>query len=155
MFLINWLLFTYKVPNKPSANRVYVWRKLNKLGVVSPQDLLFILPKTHKNLENLQWIAEEIIEMSGESYLFEADSIGFNKNEELIAKFNENVNSMYNEILPNIDSNIIKDSNELKQIYIKYQDIKQKDFFNSSLGNEIFEKLKELEIKLMQEDISK
>jgi hypothetical protein len=147
------LLFSYKVPNKPSANRVYVWRKLKKLGAVSPQDSLFILPKTYKNLENLQWIAEEIVEMKGESYLFEGNSIGFNKNEELIYKFNENVNSLYKEVLSDIDSNTIKSSDELKLALARYKDIKQKDFFNSCLGNEIFEKLKELELKFKSEGL--
>jgi hypothetical protein len=130
-----------------------VWRKLKKLGVVSPQDSLFILPKTHKNLENLQWIAEEVKEMNGESYLFEGESIGFNKNEELIDKFNENVNFLYKDVLSDIDPNIIKSSDELKQILARYKDIKQKDFFHSSLGNEIFEKLKELELKLKNEGL--
>lgn len=143
----------YKVPNKPSANRVYVWRKLKKLGAVSPQDSLFILPKTHRNLENLQWIAEEIKEMNGESYLFEGDSIGFNKNEELIDKFNENVNSLYRDVLSDIDSKTVKNSDELRRIFARYKDIKQKDFFNSSLGKEIFEKLKELELKLKDEGL--
>jgi hypothetical protein len=91
--------------------------------------------------------------MNGESYLFEGDSIGFNKNEELIDKFNENVNFLYKDVLSDIDPNIIKSSDELKQILARYKDIKQRDFFSSSLGNEIFEKLKELELKLKNEGL--
>ena len=41
-----WLLLSYKVPREPTANRVSVWRKLKKLGAVSLQDSVWVLPAT-------------------------------------------------------------------------------------------------------------
>lgn len=127
--------------------------KIKKLGAVSPQDVLFILPKTHKNLENLQWLAEEIKEMNGESYLFKGESIRFSKNEEIIDKFNKNVNSLYRDVLSYIECDAIKSSEDLKLIFAKFKDVKQKNFFNSSKRKEIFEKLKDLELNIMKEGL--
>ena len=28
-----WMLLVYNVPNKPTSSRLYVWRKLKKLGL--------------------------------------------------------------------------------------------------------------------------
>ena len=46
-----WLLLAYKVPRDPSAARVYVWRKLKKLGAVALQDAVWVLPSTPQTLE--------------------------------------------------------------------------------------------------------
>jgi hypothetical protein len=38
----NWILLVYKIPNEPSAGRVFVWRKLKKLGAILLHDAVSI-----------------------------------------------------------------------------------------------------------------
>ena len=66
-----WLLFLYKVPHEPSTRRVYVWRKLKRLGAVMLQDAAWALPMIPYNLEQLKKLAGEVTELGGDSLLWE------------------------------------------------------------------------------------
>src|SRR5256885_13053202 len=69
-----WLLLAYKVPREPTASRVYVWRKLKKLGAVALQDAVWVLPHTPQTLEQFRWLAAEIVEMRSEEHTSELQS---------------------------------------------------------------------------------
>lgn len=67
-----WLLFLYKVPHEPSSHRVYVWRKLKRLGAILLHDAAWALPMTPRSLEQFQGLAAEIADLGGDSLLWEA-----------------------------------------------------------------------------------
>ena len=67
-----WLLFLYRVPHEPSTRRVYVWRKLKRLGAVMLQDAAWALPMVSNNLEQLQELAGEVADLGGDSLLWVA-----------------------------------------------------------------------------------
>ena len=58
----NWILLIYKIPNEPSAGRVFVWRKLKKLGAMLLHDAVWVLPATPQTKEHFRWLAAEIAE---------------------------------------------------------------------------------------------
>ena len=66
-----WLLFLYKVPHEPSSGRVYIWRKLKRLGAVMLQDAAWALPMMPSNLEQLKKLAGVVTELGGDSLLWE------------------------------------------------------------------------------------
>ena len=68
----SWLLFLYKVPHEPSSHRVYVWRKLKRLGALLLHDAAWALPMTPCSLEQFQGLAAEIAKLGGDSLLWEA-----------------------------------------------------------------------------------
>ena len=70
--LHSWLLFLYKVPHEPSSHRVYVWRKLKRLGAVLLHDSAWVLPMTPRSQEQFQLLAAEIARIGGDSLLWEA-----------------------------------------------------------------------------------
>jgi hypothetical protein len=70
--LQSWLLFLYKVPHQPSSHRVYVWRKLKRLGTVLLHDSVWALPMSSRNLAQFQELAAEIANLGGDSLLWEA-----------------------------------------------------------------------------------
>ena len=47
-----WLMLIYSVPRHPSASRLYVWRKLKRLGAIMLQDAVWVLPLTHRTRVN-------------------------------------------------------------------------------------------------------
>lgn len=69
----DWLLLLYKVPHKPSSRRVFVWRRLRRLGATLLSDTVWALPKTTQSLAQLQQLTEEIQQRGGTSLLWEAD----------------------------------------------------------------------------------
>jgi hypothetical protein len=63
---LGWVLLAYRLPREPSTPRITVWRKLRRLGVVQLVDGLVALPADARTTEQLEWIAEEILEAGGE-----------------------------------------------------------------------------------------
>jgi hypothetical protein len=62
-----WVLLAYRLPREPSNPRVAIWRKLERLGVARLGDGLVALPADARTREQLDWLAEEILEAGGTS----------------------------------------------------------------------------------------
>ena len=60
-----WVLLSYRLPREPSTPRIGVWRKLERLGVARLGDGLVALPADARTREQLDWLAEEIVEVGG------------------------------------------------------------------------------------------
>jgi hypothetical protein len=65
-----WLVLTWRLPATASSTpRVATWRNLQRLGAVSLTPGSAILPYSEHLLEQLEWIAEEIVQRSGDAYV--------------------------------------------------------------------------------------
>jgi hypothetical protein len=95
--LHSWLLFLYKVPHEPSSHRVYIWRKLKRLGAVSLHDAAWALPLTPRSLEQLQGLAVEVAELGGDSLLWEARLAVGRQDEALVRTLLAQVDLSYGE----------------------------------------------------------
>ncbi len=62
---IDWVLLAYQLPREPSTPRIALWRKLRRLGVVQVLDGLVALPADARTKEQLEWLADEVIEAGG------------------------------------------------------------------------------------------
>jgi len=71
---IRWVFLAYRLPREPSTPRITVWRKLRRLGVVQVVDGLVALPLDARTREQLEWIADEVIEAGGDSSLWIAEA---------------------------------------------------------------------------------
>jgi hypothetical protein len=132
-----WLLLVYKVPPDPTARRVYVWRKLKRLGAILLHDAVWVLPPTAYTREQLQWLTAEIVEMSGEALLWEAQLVSSEQDEVLLQQFIAQSEALYNEILAELG----KPEADLATLSRQYQQIKANDYFNSALGQRVREAL--------------
>jgi hypothetical protein len=126
----NWLLMIYKIPQKPTAGRVYVWRKLKKLGAILLHDAAWVLPATDHTREQLRWLAAEVVEMKGEATVWEAKSILGADEGRLIGHFQKQVDTTYNQILGALKKKKV----DLGAISRQYQQIQSQDYFKSELG---------------------
>jgi hypothetical protein len=61
------VLLSYRLPREPSTPRISVWRKLKRLGVAQLSDGLVALPADARTQEQLEWIANEVIEGGGQA----------------------------------------------------------------------------------------
>jgi DNA-binding transcriptional regulator PaaX len=135
--MTNWLLLHYKLPSKPSALRVYIWRKLKRLGAILLHEAVWVLPDQPRTAEQVQWLTAEIQEMGGEAYSWRATTILGENDEEIRRQFNEQVEVVYAELLKKLD----KSRADLQEISRQYQQTAAQDFFHSKLGNVLREKL--------------
>ena len=63
----DWVLLGYKVPREPSTPRIALWRALRRLGAVQVLDGLVALPADSRTREQLEWLADEVVEAGGEA----------------------------------------------------------------------------------------
>jgi hypothetical protein len=139
-----WLLFVYKVPNEPSARRVYVWRKLKAMGAILLHDAVWVLPLTPRTREKLQWLAGEIKEMDGgDAMLWEAQQIFTGRDSDLVQQFATQVDALYQDILTQLQHN----NPDLAALSRQYQLANAQDYFQSTLGKRVYEILIELRRK--------
>src|SRR5512134_3720150 len=94
-----WLLLHYKLPSKPSALRVYIWRKLKRVGAILFHDAVWILPENPRTIEQIQWLTTEIQEMGGNAYYWRANAILNEQDQSIIQQFNEQVDTVYSDLL--------------------------------------------------------
>ena len=132
-----WLLLHYKLPNRPSALRVYTWRKLKRLGAILLHEAIWILPDSPRTTEQVQWLTAEIQEMGGEAYSWQAHAIIGANDESLVQQFNEQVDAVYSDLLKKLG----KPKADLQEISRQYQQAATQDFFHSKLGLKVREKL--------------
>jgi hypothetical protein len=64
------VLLAYRLPREPSTPRVTIWRKLSRLGAVQILDGLVGLPADARTKEQLEWLADEVIESGGEATIW-------------------------------------------------------------------------------------
>src|SRR5881396_4038594 len=62
-----WVLLAYRLPREPSTPRSALWRKLRRLGAAQLLDGLAALPLDARNREQLEWLADEVVEAGGEA----------------------------------------------------------------------------------------
>jgi CRISPR/Cas system-associated endoribonuclease Cas2 len=134
---MNWLLIVYRIPREPTAARVYAWRKLTQLGAVALQDAVWIVPASDRNREQFQWIASEIIELGGEVSLFDSNTLMTSADPTLRDRFETPVRKAYEEIFAALK----RRKPDLASLSKKYQQTKQRDFFQCPLGEKVRAKL--------------
>ena len=134
--MTSWLLLIYKVPNEPSARRVYVWRKLKGMGALLVQDSAWVLPANVQTREKMQWLASEIKEMDGgTATLWEAQVVFTGQETNLIEQFTAQVEPLYRDILTQLEH---RDA-DLTLLSKRYQQAKLQDYFQSPLGEQVRE----------------
>jgi len=129
----SWLLLVYKIASEPSARRVYVWRKLKRLGAILLHDAVWVLPANPHTREHLQWLAVEIKEMEGDVTLWETATLIFGQEDSLREQFQQQVNEEYQSIL----SEMKRENADLAALSRRYQQVAARDYFHSELGQQV------------------
>jgi hypothetical protein len=65
-----WVTLVYRLPREPSTPRITLWRKLRRIGVAQVIDGVVALPLDSRNREQLEWLADEVIEAGGDASLW-------------------------------------------------------------------------------------
>jgi hypothetical protein len=71
---MKWVFLLYRLPRDPSTPRIALWRDLRRLGVVQLGDGIVALPLDARTKEQLEWLAEEVVESDGEASIWIAEA---------------------------------------------------------------------------------
>lgn len=63
----DWVLLAYRLPREPSTPRIALWRGLRRLGAAQIIDGLVALPADSRTREQLEWLADGVIEAGGQA----------------------------------------------------------------------------------------
>jgi hypothetical protein len=118
-----WLLLVYKVMSEPTAHRVYVWRKLKRLGALL-HDAVWVLPATPWTRERLQWLAAEIGELAGEVMLWESREALPGEDVAPVRQFLAQADTAYAEIIADLQ----RADADLAALSWRYQQILAQDY---------------------------
>ena len=67
---LDWVLLAYRLPRDPSSPRIALWRKLKRLGAAQLLDGLVALPLDNRNREQLEWLADGVVDAGGEATIW-------------------------------------------------------------------------------------
>jgi hypothetical protein len=128
-----WVVLVYKIPREPAAGRVYVWRKLKRLGALLLHDAVWLLPDTPWTREQFQWLAVEIRDLSGEALVWEARMVLPGQDETLVQRFVADVDAAYQAILA-----VLQQADaDLSALARQYQQVQARDYFQSPLAEQV------------------
>jgi hypothetical protein len=128
-----WVVLVYKIPREPAASRVYVWRKLKRLGALLVHDAVWLLPDTPWTREQFQWLAVEIRELGGEALMWESRMVLPGQDEALVQQFVSDVDEAYRAILA-----VLQQADaDLAALARQYQQVQARDYFQSPLGQQV------------------
>jgi hypothetical protein len=98
-----WVLLAYRMPREPSTPRIAVWRKLRRLGVAQIVDGLVAVPASVSNLEQMGWVANDVLDAGGEATLWTAELASVKQERELAARLNREVTDAYRVFVSDIE----------------------------------------------------
>ena len=101
---LEWVLLAYRIPREPSTPRISVWRKLRRLGTAQLGDGLVALPNDARTKEQLEWIADEVLEAGGEATLWVARAGSAGQERGLAAAMAEAAAEEYRAVIEAADS---------------------------------------------------
>lgn len=127
-----WVLLHYRFPARPSARRVYVWRKLRGLGAVLLQDGVWVLPATPRTREHLTWLAAEITELGGTAYVWQAERL-HPATDDIRAQIVSATDTEYQHILDALKA----PGANLAALSRRYALARRRDYFHSPLGDAV------------------
>ena len=128
-----WVVLVYKIPREPAAGRVYIWRKLKRLGALLLHDAVWLLPDTPWTREQFQWLAVEIRELGGEALVWESRMVLPGQDDALAQQFLAEVERDYQAILTALQ----QADADLAALARQYQQIQARDYLQSPLGVQV------------------
>src|SRR5262245_19940994 len=134
----SWVFLLYNLPPEPSAPRVHVWRKLKRLGAILLHDAVWVLPATPTTIEQLQWLAQEILESDGSATVWEARASLASQDDALQRQFVAQADAAYHEIQAKLE----RPGADVAALSRHYRQEQAQDYFPSGLGNQVRHALK-------------
>lgn len=102
-------LLVYRMPAKPTAGRVAVWRQLKKVGAIYLQQSVCVFPANSEVRRDLAPILQRIADAAGEFHLLPLRKLDSAEELKLIQQFQEQTSNHYQEIIENCEVNFTKE----------------------------------------------
>lgn len=99
-----WVLFAFRLPREPSTPRIALWRKLKRLGSAQLLDGLVALPLDDRNREQLEWLADGVLEAGGEASIWIGALASAAQERQLVTRMREAVAADYRAVIADAEA---------------------------------------------------
>lgn len=147
---MTWLMLIYRLPPERSTRRVYVWRRLKRIGAIYLQDGTCLLPANDRTREQFQWLAAEIVELAGEAYVCSSEFLAGDQETRVVGQFCEQARVAYAQVLTDLEQSAaqqpdaLPSESALKEAWSAFGAVRQVDFFTIPEGDRTLARLREL-----------
>jgi hypothetical protein len=132
-----WLLLVFSLPAKSASQRVEIWRKLQRYGMLALRSSGYILPNTAMNQERMEWLAAAIRSYRGQASVAHVHDFDDLAEPELKKLFVEARSRDYQKLVREAKKLVPRSAtrrggglNRVRRQFLELQDI---DFFGSPL----------------------
>jgi uncharacterized protein YdbL (DUF1318 family) len=94
-----WLLLIYRLPSEPAAARTAIWRETKRLGALSLQHAVCLLPRSELSRTAYARLANRIAEYGGEATVLETISPDAAWQAKIVQRFNAARDEEYEEVV--------------------------------------------------------
>jgi hypothetical protein len=128
-----WVFLAYRLPREPSTPRIAVWRKLRRLGVAQVGDGLVALPHDARTREQLEWIADEVVEAGGDASIWLAEAASATQERAIASGMAEAIADEYRAVIAEAGEAVAEASGQrrrtLGRLRRELRRIRARDFF--------------------------
>ncbi len=142
------MFLAYRLPREPSTPRITLWRKLRRLGAVQVSDNLVALPLDARTREQLEWLADEVVDAGGEASIWLAEAATASHERELAARMAESIVAEYQTLLSSVGDAVDLSEGQRRRAIARLRrelrSIRSRDFFPPPEADEARRALEDL-----------
>jgi hypothetical protein len=162
---MSWVVFSYSLSSKGhSSPRVTIWRRLRRIGAISPSGGLYILPAREECIEALQWLTQEVQQAQGEALMMHVERFEGMSDAHLIELFCAARAAEYTELdaqaatleervgMPIVPEARLQLQEALEKLRRRHADIVRADYFDAPEGTLVASRLARIAQALVPTD---
>ncbi len=139
---VPWLLLVFSLPTKSASQRVEIWRKLQRYGVLPLRSSGYVLPNSPVNRERMEWLATAIRTYKGQASVVQVQGFDDIPEERMKRLFVEARSRDYQKLLHEAKKVLAlprtrRPSGRLNRIRRRFLEIQEIDFFKSPLASKL------------------
>lgn len=137
-----WLLLVFSLPARSASQRVEIWRKLRKYGMLALRSSGHILPNTPANQERMEWLATAIRAYKGQASVVHVQAFDDLPEKRLKQLFIEARSREYQKLLHEAKkllalSSSRRNNGQLNRIRRRFLELQNIDFFGNPLRSKV------------------
>ena len=139
---VPWLLLVFSLPARSASQRVQIWRRLQRYGMLALRSSGYVLPNTAMNQERMEWLATAIRTYKGQASVVQVQGFDDLPSEHLKQLFVEARSRDYQKLLHEAKKVLARSPsrrpggrlNRIRRRFLELQDI---DFFGNPLRTKV------------------
>ncbi len=137
-----WLLLVFSLPARSASQRVEIWRKLQRYGMLALRSSGYVLPNTPMNQERMEWLATAIRTYKGQASVAQVQGFDDLPAERLKQLFVEARSQDYQKLLHEAKKLLAlspsrRPSGRLNRIRRRFLEVQDIDFFENPLRTKL------------------